>query len=202
MSRCKYIGLCGAVALLVPAGMAWAQGDHPLYLPTRDVAVTYNLDSHGQGAAKQAHLYYSASTDRLRLDRPNLRGFVIIDRKAKTMTVVLGEPHVYFVQPLGREFQSGFILSGDMQFVRGANESIAGQTCTDWTVDSSTVTGTACVTKEGVLLRSRGRTKNGATGGGLQAAEVSYDPQPLALFMPPAGFKQIDIAQAAGALAK
>ncbi len=198
MSRTKIFALCGVAALL-PAGMAWAQQDHPLYLPTRDVAVTYTIDHHGPGAAKQAHMYFSARTNRLRLETPNRRGFLIIDRTAKTMTVVMGEQHVYFQMPLNAEMATGFILNGDMKFVRGASETIAGQPCTEWQVESSRANGTVCVTKDGVLLLGRGRDKNGS-GGGLQAEEVSYDPQPMALFVPPAGFKQIDISQAARAL--
>src|SRR5579875_3443495 len=130
MSRSKLIGLCGAAALLLPAGMARAQGDHPLYLPTRDVAVTYNIDNQGAGPAKQAHMYYSAKTNRLRLETPNRHGYVIVDRIAKTMTVVMGRQHLYFQTPLDPQMAGGFILSADMKFVRGPNQTIAGQRCT------------------------------------------------------------------------
>jgi hypothetical protein len=201
MTRTKLVALCGLAALLAP-GMARAQADHPLYLPTRDVAVTYTLDHEGPGAPKQAHMYFSAGTNRLRLERPNQRGFLIIDRAAKIMTVVMGPQHLYFQMPLDPEMASGFILNGDMKFVRGGSETIAGQNCTDWQVESSRATGTVCVTNDGVLLLGRGKDKNGNAHGGLQAAEVSYEQQPLSLFVPPAGFTQIDISQAARALGR
>lgn len=201
MLRTKLLAVCGLAALL-PAGTAFAQPAHPAYLPTRDVAVTYTLDHDGPGAPKQAHLYYSASTNRLRLERPGMKGFVIIDRAAKIMTVVLGPDHIYFQMPLSPELASGFILSGNMTYSRKGQSSIAGLNCTDWQVDSDTVAGTACVTDDGVLLLSRGRMKNGAGHGGLQATQVSYDPQPLSLFVPPAGFTKVDASQAGRALGR
>ena len=201
MLRTKLLALCGLAALL-PAGTAFAEVNHPLYIPTRDVAVTYTLDHEGPGAPKQAHLYYSASTNRLRLERPGMKGFVIIDRAAKTMTVVLGPTHIYFQMPLDPQLGGGFILNSDMKFVREGSGKIAGQPCTNWQVESGVATGSACVTDDGVILASHGRMKNGPGHGGLEATEVSYDPQPLTLFVPPAGFTQIDASQAARALGR
>lgn len=196
MSRTTIIGLCGLTALLA-AGAA-AADEHPPYLPTRDVAVTYSLDRQNPGAApKQAHMYYSAGSDKLRLETPNQRGFVIIDRPAKTMTVVMAPQHIYFQTPLDPEMAVGFILNADMKFVRGSNETIAGHPCTDWEVQSSQASGTVCVTDDGVLLLGRGKDKEGA-GGGLQATEVSYTPQPASLFIPPADFRKIEMSDTPG----
>ena len=198
MSRSTIIGLCGLAALF-SAGAARAD-EHPAYLPTRDVAVTYSLDRQNPGAApKQAHMYYSAGADKLRLETPNQRGFVIIDRGAKTMTVVMAPQHIYFQTPLDPEMAAGFILNADMKFVRGSSETIAGQRCTDWEVQSSQATGTVCVTDDGVLLLGRGKDKEG-TGGGLQATEVSYTPQPASLFIPPADFRKIEMSEIPGKL--
>lgn len=196
MTRNTIIGLCGVAALL-SAGAAKAEGEHPLYLPTRDVAVTYNLDRQTAGAPKQAHMYYSASADKLRLETPTQRGFVIIDRVAKTMTVVMAPQHIYFQTPLDPEMAAGFILNADMKFVRGKAETIAGQHCTDWDVQSSRATGTVCVTDDGVLLLGRGKDKDGS-GGGLEATEVNYAPQPASLFIPPADFRKIEMSMPPG----
>jgi len=110
MSRSAIIGLCG-LAAVVGAGPATAEPEHPRYLPTRDVAVTYNLDHEGPGAPKQAHMYYSANTNRLRLESPATKGFVLIDRTAKVMTVVMSPQHIYFEMPLDPEMAAGFILN-------------------------------------------------------------------------------------------
>lgn len=196
MSRSTIIGL-GGLAAVIAAGAAGADEPHPPYLPTRDVAVTYVLDHSGPGPAKQAHMYYSAADEKLRLEAPNQRGFVIIDRVARTMTVVLQAEHLYVQTPLDPAMASGFVLDGEMRFSRGGSQTIAGQHCTDWQVEGRRGSGTVCVTDDGVLLFGRGQ-KEGAGGGGFQAIAVSYAPQPASLFTPPPGFRQLDLSQIGG----
>jgi uncharacterized protein DUF4412 len=195
MSRCALIGICGLAGAL-GAAPASAEPEHPLYVPTRDVAVTYNLDHAGAGSPKQAHLYYSSDTNRLRLETPATKGFVLIDRAAKVMTVVMAPQHIYFDTPLDPEMAAGFLLNERMKFARGGSETIAGLQCTDWDVETAQAKGKVCVTDDGVLLLGRGREKEGTEGGGLEAVEISYAPQPSTLFVPPAGFRKIDISEA------
>ena len=197
MAKSAIIGFCGLAGLLA-AGAA-AQGDHPRYLPSHDVAVTYSVDRQSSGAPKQAHMWYSAGTDRLRLETPNQKGFVLIDRVAKTMTVVMAPQRIYFQTPLDPDMAVGFLLNGQMKFARAGTQTIAGHGCTMWNVESPRATGTVCVTDDGVLLSGRGRDKDGS-GGGLQATEVSYGPQPPTLFVPPADFHKIEISQMPGNL--
>jgi hypothetical protein len=202
MPRSAIIGLCslaGGLCAGVGALPAGAAPEHPPYLPTRDVAVTYNIDHEGAGTAKQAHMYFSASANKLRLESPAQKGFVLIDRAAKVMTVVMAPQHIYFESPLDPEMEGGgFILNQQMKFARGASETIAGQTCTDWAVESPRANGKVCVTEDGVLLLGRGKDKEGPGGGGLEAIEVSYAPQPPTLFVPPAGFRKVNISEAPG----
>lgn len=197
MSRSIIVGLVGFAALLC-AGAAWAEDQHPLYRPTRDVAVSYTLDHEGPGAPKQAHLYYSAASGKLRFE--DQKQVFILDWPGKTSTMVMLREHIYMQMPLDPETALGFLLNGDMKFARGNSEAIAGQRCTDWDVDTAVATGTVCVTDDGVLLRSRGQTKSGGGGGGFQATEVSYDPQPATLFIPPAGFRKVDMSELGGRL--
>jgi hypothetical protein len=192
MSRCTTIGLCGTAMLVASVAAAPADQDRPLLLPTRDVAVTYALDHQGPGAAKQAHVYYSASTNRLRLENPGEKQVIIFDRAAKMTTMVMLRQHVYFQMPIDPEIELGFMLTPDMKFERAGSETIAGHRCTDWTVQSSRVTGTACITDDGVLLLGRGR--EGTAGGGVEAVAVSYAPQPASLFAPPPDFRKIEMS--------
>jgi hypothetical protein len=196
-STATVIGL-GCLAALVCTGAAAADPQHPLYLPTRDVAVTYQLDHQGAGPAKQARISFSAASGKLRLDMPGQRRFFIFDETAKTATVVMVREQIYLQVPLQPDMAGGFVLNGDMKFARGDGETIAGQHCTDWQVDSAVVSGMVCVTDDGVLLLSRGHEKQGNGGGGLQAVEVSYDPQPSTLFIPPAEFRKVDPSELAG----
>ncbi|MBV9756475.1 MAG: hypothetical protein JO047_05420 [Alphaproteobacteria bacterium] len=194
----------GCLAALVGAGAAAAQQQqqHPPYLPTRDVAVTYEMDHQGAGPAKQARVSFSASSGRLRLDLPSQKRFFIFDQAAKTTTVVMVREHIYLQMPLQPEMAGGFVLNADMKYARGNPETIAGQHCTDWQVETDAATGTVCVTDDGVLLLSRGQEKQGSGSGGLQAVEVSYDPQPATLFIPPAEFRKVDISEVAGTPAR
>lgn len=193
MSRATVITLSG-LATLIAGGAALAQDDRPLLLPTRDVAVTYALDHQGPGAPKQAHVYYSASTNKLRLENPGEKQVIIFDRAGKTTTMVMTRQHIYFQMPIDPEMELGFMLTPDMKFARAGSETIAGHRCTDWTVQSSRVTGTACITDDGVLLLGRG--KEGTRGGGVEAVEVTYGPLPAALFAPPRDFRKIEMSVA------
>lgn len=197
MSATRIIGIGGLAALLC-AGSAIAEEQHPPYRPTRDVAVTYTLDHEGPGAPKQAHLYYSAASGKLRFE--DQKQVFVLDWPGKTTTVVMLREHIYLQTPFDPETAMGFLLNGDMKFARGNSETIAGQRCTDWTVDTAVATGSVCVTDDGVLLRSRGQSKNGGGGGGFQATEVSYDAQPATLFIPPAGFRKVDVSELGGRL--
>ena len=191
MVRGTVVGLCG-IAMLAASGAARAEQDRPLLLPTHDVAVTYALDHQGPGAPKQAHVYYSAGANKLRLENPGEKQIIIFDRAARTTTMLMMRQHIYFQLPIDPETELGFMLTPDMKFERAGSETIAGHRCTDWTVQSSRITGTACITDDGVLLLGRGR--EGTAGGGVEAVAVSYAPQPAALFAPPPDFRKIDMA--------
>lgn len=198
MSSTRTVIGIGCLAAFVAVGPAVADQQHPPYLPTRDVAVTYDLDHQGAGPAKQARISFSAATGKLRLDLPSQKRFFIFDQPGKTATVVMVREHIYLQLPLQPDMAGGFVLNGDMKFARGNAETIAGQHCTDWQVESTVVIGTVCVTDDGVLLLSRGQEKQGGGAGGLQAVEVSYDPQPSTLFIPPAEFRKVDLSELAG----
>jgi hypothetical protein len=191
MTRGTIIGLCG-IAMLGASGAAQAEQERPLLLPTRDVAVTYALDHQGPGAPKQAHVYYSATANKLRLENPGEKQVIIFDRAARTTTMVMTRQHIYFQMPIDPEMELGFMLTPDMRFERAGSETIAGHRCTDWTVQSSRITGTVCITDDGVLLLGRGR--EGTAGGGIEAVEVSYGPQAASLFVPPPDFRKIDMS--------
>ena len=47
----------------------------------------------------------------------------------------------------------------------------------------------ACVTDVGVVLRSKWQDGKGV----LEATQVTYAPQPAALFTPPAGFQKLEL---------
>jgi hypothetical protein len=180
------------VLLATWSGRALAE-DKPLYVPLRDVNVTYRLIG-GQPAspAKEAHLYYSAALNKLRLDEPSQKGYAVIDRGAQQMFVVMAQEHSFVQMPFDPAMARGFILNDDMSFSHAGSDTVAGLPCTKWNVVSTRASGTVCVTADGVMLSGQGKAHDGAISG-IEATAVSYAAQPASLFAPPPDFKQIKV---------
>jgi hypothetical protein len=181
-----------ALALLTHAALAAPAADHPDYMPTRDVAITYRLSSDKPGVPKVASAYFSASSRKLRLDDPSLGAYAIIDRADRKMMVVMTKQHSYAWLPFDEKMADGFVLNDSMNFKRTGTDSVAGYRCTTWAVTSADAAGSVCITDDGVLLRGNGRDKKGVDAG-LEATQVIYAPQPASLFKPPPGFFQMDL---------
>ena len=179
----------------VTGSVAMAQ-EKPLYLPARDVAVTYRLVNEGPGAGpnngREAHLYYSAALGRLRLDQPSQGGYLVVDLKAKQAVLVMKGMHAWTTVPFDPAMLEGVMLNDRMQFTRTSSDQVAGLPCTGWNVMSRRASGTVCVTTDGVILKGRGK-QEGGTISGLDATSVNYATQPPALFQPPPDFRQVTI---------
>jgi len=192
IGRFAILGLGLGLALNMPA----RADEHPVYMPTKDVAVVYALTRAAPGAPTEAHMYYSAASSRMRLDAPGQRGYVIIDRAKNQMMLVMSDQHLFMETPLNADMASGFLLNDQMKFKRLGTDKVAGQSCTQWEVQSARANGTVCVTDDGVLLAGRGQDKQGGVGA-LQATTVSYKPQPASLFSPPADYHRVPMPQMA-----
>ena len=178
------------------AGGARAQ-EHPIYLPTRDVAVTYQLTGGPGGPPMQTHLFFSAAANKLRIDTPGGAGYTVLDRAGGQRLLVMNQEQAYSAIPLDPSMADGFVLNSHMSYTRAGTDTVAGVPCVNWTVSSSQSSGSACVTEDGVLLRGSGKGPDGSETG-LVAVSVQYAPQPAGLFLPPAGFHAVDPAQMQG----
>jgi len=185
---------------IVLASLAWsgaaAAQEKPLYLPVRDVTVTYRLIS-GQGGSqpgrgREAHLFYSAALNKLRLEQPSQKGYAVIDRGSQQMFLVLEDQHSFVEMPFDPGMAGGFILNDQMSFSRAGTDTVAGLACTKWDVVSKRASGSVCVTADGVMLSGQGRAREGAVSG-IEATAVTYAPQPASLFAPPPDFKEIKL---------
>jgi hypothetical protein len=166
---------------------AWA--DAPSFLPARDVSVTYRLIGGRGSTPREAHMFYSASGQKMRLDQASQNGYAVIDRVARTVLVVITARQQYATLPFDDNMASGFILNDRMHFARTGAEMVAGLHCTAWSVQSPRAAGSVCVTDDGVLLRGTGTSSAGIVSG-LEAVSVTYAPQPASLFAAPAGYTQ------------
>ncbi len=177
-----------AAPLMLPAG-AGAQ-DRPRLEPTRDVAVTYRLV--GTGAQGQVSLAWRASGRQARMDNPD-GSFLIADLAGGSGFMAHDQHRELMVLPAPPTDGGipGLVPPGG-SFSREGADKVAGQDCVAWRVrmpDGSG--GRACITADGVVLRSVGSGGAGQPEQGLEATAVSYAAQNPARFARPAGYREI-----------
>ena len=165
--------------------------DRPTFPPTRDVAVEYQTSGGPRGRSPHSatiNFYYTTRGERLRADLPN-QGYMIVDTSGKRLTMVMIGPRVYLEVPYDPGRTPAFAPPRDAKFTRQGTDTVAGQNCTVWSVESKQGNGTACITADGVMLRGQGEGERG--GGSLLAVRVSYGEQPEELFRPPPDFRRL-----------
>lgn len=196
-----------ALVLAVAPGAALAQ-ERPTMLPTRDVTVTYRASgpapalpgASGPATMRQQDMKVAivAGGKLMRIEGLGggaaAGGYVIVDRDAQRMTMVVTQDRRYMEMPANDAVSRGFLLNESMTFARRGLETVAGVKCTQWEVTSREGAGNVCVTDDGVMLRARGQDGRG----GLEAISVQYGPQPASLFRPPADFSKIELPGGAG----
>jgi hypothetical protein len=185
----------GALALVLGAASAWANGQPPL-VPTRDVAVTYRVQDppsqqDPKGATHVLHMYFDATGQRVHIDVSGQPGFLVIDHKGGLVTAVDDATHSYEQGHAPPGMGELMFRTPDLQLVRRGTEKIAGQPCTVWEMSAAgQVQGDACITADGVVLR--GQPAHAPTPNtGIVATSVAYGPQPASLFVAPAGYRRI-----------
>ena len=122
-------------------------------------------------------------------------GWAIVDLARDRVTVVFTAQRGYFDIPLDPARFPGLTVPPGTTMTRIGTATVAGLGCTDWQVQGVQEQGTACITGDGLVLRAKGRGKGPDFhgSGSLHAVQVHYGPQPAGLFVPPAGFRRIDL---------
>jgi hypothetical protein len=170
-------------AALIPALTGWLRAAEqlPLFLPSRDVSVTYDV-TWSDKPGVQERMSWSAGQRLERVDGP--LSSIIFDRKAKEIVLLNPASHTYSV--LDGVPRWAIEPQPSTRVTRGANFVIAGLPCTSWSWrDDDEEMHVACVTQDGVVLRLiiDGQTK-------LEALSVIYGPQSPGLFDIPSGYAQ------------
>lgn len=183
------------VAGLLVSGTAVA-ADHPPFLPTRDVAVDYQVEvTQSKGEPPASHsvkVAYSAATGRVRVEQATAPGYMLIDRAAGHMTLVMEPMQSYMDMPFDAKAGAGLLLNDKMKFTRAGSAKVAGLTCNLWDVVSDSTTARLCITDDGVVLRGQGSDPRRGEGK-LLATSVSYANQPATKFNPPQGFNKMEM---------
>ena len=158
MSRLLFL-----LALLCP-GLAAAQ---PRLLPGADVTATYNLggalvDQIPGGAPDGVRLEWDAAGQRLRADPLRRPNYAILDLTRRVAQLVFPQQSGVLELPLRGGDPQSLLAGADVQFTSRGPGRVLGMDCTEWRVQSRKLSGTGCVTADGVVLR----------------ADVTYDGRP------------------------
>ncbi len=194
-----------ALALLFLPTLAAAQErqpERPPTLPSRDVAVTYQVsgvaaDALPGGAPGTLELAWDAAGRRLHVGANGQPQAAIVDLTADKAVILDEGSHTALILPLGKRVTGSIGLSG-ARFQRGGTERVAGHDCTDYAVQDPHGSGTVCLTADGVPLRGDGTWSGQA--GRFTAMRVEYGAQPDSLFHPPPGFMQLSLPKNIGTM--
>lgn len=187
--------------LLALAALPAAAQDRPPLTPSRDVAVTYRFEGGppGPGGAQGAEMRLSwlASEGRMRTDLPGGIGWSLTDTRSGEVTMVQDAQRMIMQMPRDPSRPNPLAPPPDMKFTRGGTDTVLGYRCTVWTVQGNEGSGEACVTEDGVMLRSRGMA--GGQSGGMVATQVAYGAQDPTRFRVPQGYQVMQMPGGPGA---
>lgn len=180
------------VAALVLSLLPVAAQARPALRPMRDTVVQYRVTDPVGQQTSEVTIHYASHGRRMRIEPAGRPSYMIVDRIAERMEVVLTAQHMYIDVP----YDPGAMMKFEdpnAQFTQHGSDTVAGLRCTVYDVQSQRGSGQICLTKDGVMLRARGQ--GARRGGSLEAISVQYTPQPASLFVPPAGFRKMDAGQ-------
>jgi hypothetical protein len=176
-----------ACLLLVVAAPAYAE-DRPQIFPTRDVTVTYET-----GAKRDVTVAYSAALHRARLEGMSAQhAYAIVQHDKDQMVLVMPERQMVMRMPEPPAMKNVISMQAFSNIKRAGSATVAGVSCTVWSVHSEDGDGDICVTSDGVLLRARGKDKSGNSSV-MQATKVDYHALPSSEFEVPAGYHEMNM---------
>lgn len=178
-----------AAAALIAALPAAAQAqERPQIFPTRDVAITYRVS--GGGAAGEMTMHWSAAARLMRMNMPEGAGYMVADHANQRGFMVMEAMRMIMDVPMQQAagYQKQF---ENARFTRGDTERVAGTECTVWRYQGAAQSGEACITADGVMLRSHGSAQG--QQGRMEAVRVVYGPQDPALFRRPQGYQAMQM---------
>lgn len=159
--------------------------DSPPSFPTRDVVVEYRINDMNQVLT----VHYTAQGQKMRADMAGETSYLITDRTNKRSIVVMKDEKAYMEVPYRNKSVRDPLLPDNATTIRGPEETVAGTRCVTWQIQTATGTSLACVTEDGVVLRSSA----GGNKDVMEATAVQYVTQQPAIFEVPAGFQKMEI---------
>ena len=162
----------------------------PAFLPTRDVAITYELDAPGR-AAQDYLLNYDAAQELARIESPAQGIYILANLPSGQAQVVVPALHAIVQAPDFSALTQEISTAGGAQFTPLGSGHYAGMACPKYLVLNAQGSGTACITPDGVVLHFAGHDEHGSAE--VTALSVAYAPQPVQDFTPPDGFSALTL---------
>jgi hypothetical protein len=190
----------GGAALALAAtgrpGAARAQ-DYPNIEPSRDVSVTYDLQSTAAGPMR-IEAFASPEAEVLRLQLASGSDYLLLDRATERVILVSPDKGLVFAVPSNGMLHRRLGPDSGLRFARAGHRTVAGVGCTVWTVRGPGGHGDACVTHDGVVLDGEGQgdkpdDHGQIPSGRLVATSVTYAALPASLFVAPPGLQEVDL---------
>jgi len=176
------------IALLLVAAAPAPGPERPALAPTREVSVLYRVSS-SPTQVYEIRITSQAGNARRRIDLPD-KNYLVVDQAAQRMVMVSPFEGTVMEVPWSSGLGSQFTLDQHMRFTRRASATIAGLRCTTYTVQTPATFGEACVTDDGVMLRTLAQNAAGQRTA-IEAISVSFTPAPASDFAPPPDFQRV-----------
>lgn len=172
-----------------PAATASAPGpDRPLLSPAREASVLYRISS-SPTEVYEIRITSLPGNARRRIDLPD-KSYMLIDHGSQTLQMVSPFEGTVMGVPWASGLGQQFTLDSTMKFQRRGQATVAGLRCTTYAVSTAITSGEACVTEDGVMLRTLAQNNRGQRTA-IEAISVSYTPAPPADFSPPPDFQRV-----------
>ena len=186
-----------ALAALLAVPVAVQAQDRPPMSPTKDATIDYRVEG-ANGGPRSMRMFLAAGGKLMRIEMPGQPGYMIMDRNASRMLIVMADARRYMERPLTGDQQTAFDMSNGQNFARKGTETIAGVRCTVWE-STGEQTGSGCVTDDGLVLRGESTTPDGMRSR-LVAPAVKVAPLGAETFQPPAGFAKMEMPAMPGGM--
>jgi hypothetical protein len=192
------IAVCIAVCVGSLAEGAGAD-DRPPALPTQDVTVDYVLETAnqvGQPPTEYLKIRFDAAGRQFRIEIQNQPGFIIVAPHDGKVFVVNAQRKTYVVQPYRPASYATLVLNDGIRAIRHDDDDVVdGLACHIWELQAGRMAGTACITQDGVILRSEGGDTDGDADDyhyRLLAKAIEFGHQPADMFRIPAKFQKVE----------
>jgi len=161
----------------------------PVFLPARDVAVSYELTAAGRSPAEY-QVSYDAADELARVDT-QAGYYVLANLTQGSAELVVPGMNAVASAPDFAGLTQMIAQAGNAQFTPLGQGQYAGLSCRKYLVLSHQGSASVCLTSDGVILHFAGHDARGSAD--VTAVSVAYQPEPAQNFAQPQGYSQINL---------